>query len=160
MYTTPAYPLCTRAALIFWELPKVVWLGRSLNFIFQRRLASCWSMWNSDKAFWTQDWRGLQYFAPSFKLLLGDVCSYHLMFSIFFTVKSWAATNDTKMQKGQRQWWFIRFCLHGIRQRHAYVYVYLPAHAELNGKEKQQAAKTSYQTSSADLVRTIRDLTA
>jgi hypothetical protein len=39
----------------------------------------------------------------------------------------------------------------------------MTAHAELKGKEKQQAAMTSYQTSSADLVRTmdtlIRDLT-
>ena len=32
----------------------------------------------------------------------------------------------------------------------------MTAHAELKGKEKQQAAMTSYQTSSADLVRTMR----
>jgi hypothetical protein len=48
----------------------------------------------------------------------------------------------------------------GIRQQHAYQHMYMciPAHAELNGKEKQQAAMTSYQTSSADLVGTMNTL--
>jgi hypothetical protein len=56
----PACPFCHMSSIDFLTTSKAGWMDHGLNF--QRILSSCWRMWNWDKAFWTQNWSGLEFF--------------------------------------------------------------------------------------------------
>ena len=113
----------------------------------------CWlhaeeCMWNSDKAFWTQDWVvgifcSLIWTFRWCLLLPPDV--QHLLHG---KVMGWWAATKWYKNVGRSETVMVHsFCMLGIRQQHAYQHMYMciPAHAELNGNEEQQAAMARHQ---------------